>query len=484
MSALAHYYHLRGYRVSGYDRTPSVVTDALEKEGITIYFDTDESQLDGVDSVIYTPAIKDDNALYQAIVRRGIPMQKRSQALGEISKAYKTIAVAGTHGKTSTSTLVAVLLRAAGVDCTAFLGGISNDLGSNFVYGQSEWVVVEADEFDRSFLTLWPEMAIINSVDPDHLDIYGDHEAMLDGYRQFAAQVKGDLFVHESIKDIGWGREVKVFGENSQTTDDRQQRTDNREQTTGGNSLGSRQADDVTLSRPLGPSSKGDITISNISFQNVSTHFSYSDTELGVENQVFELRFPGRHNVLNAAAATAVTLRVAGAGEAALAGIGNAMRDFQGIYRRYDIHLNTPAIAYVDDYAHHPTEIHAAIAATRGLFPDRQLIAVFQPHLFTRTRDFYQGFGEELAQADEVILLPIYPAREQPLPGITTEIILDVIDDLPADAPVQGCRLVEKADLIETLRGIIRPPSVLLTVGAGDIDREVEKVVALAREWV
>lgn len=433
MSALARYFNRKGWTVSGYDRSPSVVTEALESEGIAVYYSPDVRHLEGVEKMVYTPAIKEHIEL-DAAQAAGIPVLKRSEVLGEISRQYRTIAVAGTHGKTSTSSLLTHFLRCAGVDCTAFLGGISNNLASNFVIGDDEWVVVEADEFDRSFLTLHPEIAIINSVDADHLDIYGTHEEMLRGYRQFASQVSGEVFVHTSIAHLDWGRAVTPFGE--------------------ANEAGEKVA-----------------TAANLHFTGLTTEFDFRDHALGVSLNGLSLHFPGKHNVLNATAAAAVTLRVAGNSPQVLDGLRTAARSFSGIYRRFDVHLNAPNVAYIDDYAHHPAEIEAAIAATRGLFPDRKLVVVFQPHLYTRTRDFADGFADELAKADELLLLPIYPAREKPIAGVESEMIAE-----KAAAHNPTVRVVLKADLLTALAERISLPAVVLSLGAGDIDREVPHI--------
>lgn len=424
MSALARYFHLSGCKVSGYDKTPSVVTDALEKEGIEVYFEADIHHLAGVTQMIYTPAIK-EHIEFEEAQKRGIPVLKRSQSLGEISRNFPTLAVAGTHGKTTTSTMLACLMKGCGVDCTAFLGGISRNLNGNFAFGESPYCVVEADEFDRSFLTLNPEMAIITSLDADHLDIYGTPDEMQNSYREFAQKVKenGKLLVHNSIKDFDWGREVLTYG-----------------------------------------IEEGEFRATNLRFEKLATIFDYESNDLIIRN--IQLPIPGRHNVMNAVAAITLTKWASGDMEKVVA----TFADFKGIYRRFEVHAHSENLTIIDDYAHHPTELAAAIDTAKSLFPDRQLITLFQPHLFTRTRDFYEGFAAALSKADVALLLPIYPAREKPIEGITSNIIFDLIQN-------NKKYLIDKQDIIAKMQENIHHPSVILITGAGDVDREVALIV-------
>lgn len=421
MSNLARYYNLAGVKVSGYDKTPSSVTQALENEGISINFDENLQQFEGITDLVYTPAIKQHLAFEMAKKKRIVPM-KRSQVLGEICKHYQALAVAGTHGKTTTSTMLAHLTRFCGVDTTAFLGGISKNLQGNFVFGKSEYCVVEADEFDRSFLTLFPKYAIITSLDADHLDIYGKHEDMLDTYRMFGKQVSDKLLVNSDIENFDWQREVISYGIES-----------------------------------------GKYQAQNLRFANLATTFDYVSEEITIKDIV--LPMPGKHNVANATAAITLTLWAGGD----MAKVKDALANFKGIERRFEVVMHTDSISLINDYAHHPTELAAAIGTAKLLFPERQVVAVFQPHLFTRTRDFYEGFAEALSMADAAILIPIYPAREKPLEGITSQIILDKIS-------IEKKVFIEKTALNDTIQAFIQKTTVILILGAGDIDREISKL--------
>ncbi|MFN0203235.1 MAG: UDP-N-acetylmuramate--L-alanine ligase [Bacteroidia bacterium] len=427
MSNLAKYFHLKGHEVAGYDKTPSVVTDALQELGISIYFDADEKHIEGVDKMVYTPAIK-EHIEFEAAREKGIPMYKRSQILGEISRDYQTLAVAGTHGKTTTSTMLAHLLRGCEIDCTAFLGGISRNLNGNFVFGTSHFAVVEADEFDRSFLTLSPQMAVITSLDADHLDIYGTPDEMHKSYREFAHKVakEGFVLVHHSVANFDWGREVHSYG-----------------------------------------IEEGEYQARNLQYGDLCTTFDYISNDLTIKG--ITLPMPGHHNVLNAVAAITLTIKAGGNVEKVIETLAN----FKGIYRRFEVHFHSPEISYIDDYAHHPTEIEAAIHTTRSLFPNRQLVAIFQPHLFSRTRDFLTGFAAALSKADVLLLNPIYPAREKPIEGITSERVLELVT-------TPNKKLIEKTEIVANLAQVIQKPEVILTIGAGDIDREVGKI----KEWL
>ncbi|MDX2250225.1 MAG: UDP-N-acetylmuramate--L-alanine ligase [Bacteroidia bacterium] len=427
MSALAHYFHLKGKTVSGYDRSKSIVTDQLESEGMQIFYTMDADHLRGQDMMIYTPAISRESVEYTAAIRAGIPTLKRSQALGEISRSFRTLAVAGTHGKTTTSTMLTHVLQSSDIDCTAFLGGISNNLKANFILGSTDFLVVEADEYDRSFLTLNPEIAVITSLDADHLDIYGTAEAMRENYVLFAGQSE-NLLVEESLKDYFTGRQVETFGV-----------------------------------------SNGTYYAENLRFENLSTTFDFVSPTGKMAD--LSLPMPGRHNVKNMVAAIAVALRC-GASEA---GIRKAVTTFSGIYRRFEVHTHNRELTYVDDYAHHPSEIEAVVRTARDLFPERKLVVVFQPHLFTRTRDFLEGFAGELSKADAVLLMDIYPAREEPIPGITSEQLLNRIT-------TEEKVLVTKETLTERLKEMIQKPAVVMSLGAGDIDRETSKIKKLTED--
>ncbi len=426
MSALARFFSLQGKQVSGYDRSSSVVTRALEEEGISVYHELSREHLLTADYMVYTPAIKEDNLEYQAAIEMGLPLKKRSQVLGEISEQYKTLAVAGTHGKTTTSIMLTQLLRSSGVDCTAFLGGISRNLNSNFAFGQSEYMVTEADEYDRSFLTLKPWASIITSLDPDHLDIYGTAEEMKATYLRFASQVTGPLLVYASLLNENWSVKPMTYGID-----------------------------------------EGDFRAENLHVEGLVTCFDYQSPSHRIEG--IRLPLAGRHNVLNAVAAMGLS-ELAGADQRHFK---KALAGFSGIYRRFEVQHDSEQISYIDDYAHHPSELEAAIQAARSLFPQRQVLVVFQPHLYSRTNDFHKGFAEALSQADVVIMLPIYPAREKPMPGVDSEMVLKLVK-------AKEKQIASKENLIEAIAEKIQPPTVVLTLGAGDIDREVEKV----REWI
>ncbi|TAE47010.1 MAG: UDP-N-acetylmuramate--L-alanine ligase [Bacteroidetes bacterium] len=421
MSALARYCRLMGREVSGYDRTASVVTDALEKEGVKVYFEADVRHLEGAEMVVYTPAVPADHAELVQARASGVPLLKRSQVLGAIGKSYQTLAVAGTHGKSTTSAMLTHLLRGAGVDATAFLGAISRNLESNFVFGHSPYMVAEADEYDRSFLTLHPWMAVINSMDPDHLEIYGDEAGMKAGFLQFASQCER-LLVHVSLAEEFTGREVMTFG-----------------------------------------IEQGDYHASHLRYEGLRTRFDFQGKGIIIKD--IAVNMPGVHNVLNMSAALGVAVE-AGADVSLLKA---AAESFAGLYRRFEVHCHSERLTYIDDYAHHPAEIAAAIGAARALFPERKLVVVFQPHLFTRTRDLCSGFAEELAQADTLLLMDIYPARELPIEGVSAQMLLDAM-------PAGDFSLVSRAALTDEITLKLDRPTVLMTLGAGDIDREIERI--------
>ncbi|MFK7973236.1 MAG: UDP-N-acetylmuramate--L-alanine ligase [Bacteroidia bacterium] len=425
MSALAHWRLGQGRAVSGYDRVSSVVTEGLEEAGAEIHFEENVEHLKGVDYIVYTPAVPQSHLEYQAALAQGIPMVKRAVALGELSREYRTLAVAGTHGKTSTSALLAHILRHAGVDATAFLGGLVRSLGGNFVSGKSEWMVAEADEYDRSFLQLHPEWTIITALDPDHLDIYGSPEAMLDTYRQLGRQ-STNLLVHIDALQADWDKDVLSYG-----------------------------------------IEEGDYQAVNVHTEGLLSVFDWKGPEGTVEN--LALRMPGQHNVLNATAALALAARAG----ADLGQFQEAISSFTGIYRRFEILEHSENLSFVDDYAHHPKEIDAAIHTAKALFPERKLVVVFQPHLFTRTRDFAAGFASSLSQADAIRLMDIYPARELPIAGVDSTIILNQIHQ-------QDKAMISREDLIQGLSETIEEPSVILSLGAGNIDREVPRI----QQWV
>jgi len=438
MSALARWFKQEGYAVAGYDKTPSPLTDALEAEGMQVIFtdaiDSVPSQFRSTPEevlVVWTPAIPKDSVLLH-FFQQGFQIKKRAEVLGMITKDQYTIAVAGTHGKTSTSSLVAHLLKSAGKPVTAFLGGITQNYNSNLILsGKSKEavVVVEADEFDRSFLHLHPNEAVLTSADPDHLDIYGDEQTILEGFRQFLALVdkKGKIYIQSHAL---YRLEEPALA-----------------------------ATDI---REYGLRSDG-IHAENIVAKPNSFVFDY----IGSKNQIkgLELSIPGFHNVENALAAIAIALDH-GVSEAQ---VREGIKTFLGVKRRFEIHSSQAGKIYIDDYAHHPEEIKACLSSVRAMYPSQRMTVIFQPHLFTRTQDFAPGFSESLSLADEVVLLPIYPARELPIPGVISEMLLEGIQ-----AASKVC--IPKNAVVEYLGS--SAPEVLVTLGAGDIDRLVPGIAA------
>lgn len=419
MSALARYFKGRGLIVSGYDKTETPLTKALVAEGISVHYTEDIEQIpQGVDLVVYTPAVPADHKELLHFQAQGLPVKKRAEVLGIISRGMKTIAVAGTHGKTTTSTMVAHLLHSGGVECAAFLGGISLNFGTNFIHSNGEWVVVEADEYDRSFLQLDPDLAIVTSVEADHLDIYGDHEQLIEtGYRAFAKKLKpgGKLWANVVCESYF----EDLDGTDSYGVD-------------GGN-----------------------YRSENIRMENGRVTFDFTCPQLSMKGA--QLGVPGRHNVENATAAIAVVLEAGASPQGILAGLAS----FRGTRRRFEIVWRSDDLVYVDDYAHHPTELEATIGAARMYFPGKKLTGIFQPHLYSRTRDFAQEFAQALDQLDEVLLLDIYPARELPIAGVSSEMVFELMQN-------PNKRLVSKTNLLAALAAT--ETDVLLTMGAGDID--------------
>lgn len=437
MSAIARYYNARGYRVSGYDKTPSPLTNALESEGIEIHYEDDASFIpENTEStlVVYTPAIPKDMGELRHVMENGYRVIKRSRMLGEITEGQRCLAVAGTHGKTTTSTLLSHIFTATGEGCSAFLGGISKNYGSNLLTHQNNVVVAEADEFDRSFLQLYPEMAIITSMDADHLDIYGDEAHIHEAFKTFASQVSGTVIVKKGL-DID-KKDTKA-AIRTYSYDDPQ--ADFYAVITEGNGNGRSHFD---LHWPGG---------------------IIRDCMVGI---------PGWVNIENAVAASAIALTYG----LEPGKVREALRTFAGVRRRFDIQLETERCIYIDDYAHHPMEIAASLTSIRGNYPGYRLTAIFQPHLYTRTRDFAKGFAEALSNADRLILLDIYPAREEPIPGVTSDIIF-------SDVTIPDKTLLKKEQLMEHLAGLeLGEKEVFMTVGAGDIDRFVGPVTEMLKE--
>jgi len=423
MSAIARYYNFKGAKVSGYDKTPSDLTQALESEGIKVHYEDDVRYIpEDVENtlVVYTPAIPKDMGELVYVMNHGYRVIKRSQMLGEIAHGQRCLAVAGTHGKTTTSTLLAHIFQDSEEGCSAFLGGISKNYDTNLLVSRNETIVAEADEFDRSFLQLFPEIAVITSMDADHLDIYSDISNMHDAFKAFASQVSGTVITKYGLPISGKDTDAEIL----------RYSYDNQE------------ADFHAID--IRPDECG--------------HFTFNLRWPGGLIKNCKVGIPGWINVENAVAASAIALTYGISPEK----VRHALSTFQGVKRRFDIHVNTPECSYIDDYAHHPQEIAAAVSSMRDIFPGRKLTAIFQPHLYTRTRDFADEFAAALSQVDKLILLDIYPAREEPIPGVTSEIIFDKVT-----APEKVMML--KDELMDYLKD--EPIDTLITFGAGNIDR-------------
>lgn len=438
MSALARYFNSRGAMVMGYDKTSTPLTTELEMEGISVHFDDTVLEIPGVIKhtdkskilVVYTPAIPKDSSEFNWFIEHGYTMMKRSQVLGMITADTRTIAVAGTHGKTTTSSMIAHILTHSGLGCNAFLGGITSNYQTNLLLSPtSEFTVVEADEYDRSFLTLTPTYSVITSMDPDHLDIYGSHEYMLESFNLFAQRLKpsGTLVYREGLPLDRNALDASLKVHN------------------------------YTLTQ------SADYRGRDIEIENGRYYFTFQSPEEKWEK--IELGLPGTHNVENAIAAIAICTEL-GLNENQ---IRAALRDFKGVKRRFEYRIRREDIVLIDDYAHHPEEIRACLGSVKELYPESHITGVFQPHLFTRTRDFADDFARSLEILDDILLLPIYPARELPLPGIDSQMLLDKITK-------PSKKLVEKSELLAELRS--KPRQVIVMLGAGDIDALVSPVAA------
>ena len=436
MSAIARYYLQRGLVVGGYDKTPSALTHELEHEGALIHYEDDvnlipEACRDARTTlIIYTPAIPAEHTELQYFRANDFDIQKRAQVLGTLTHHHKGLCVAGTHGKTTTSSMTAHLLHQSHVDCNAFLGGITKNYGTNYILApESDYVVIEADEFDRSFHHLAPFATVITATDPDHLDIYGTEEAYLESFRHYTELIRpnGFLVIHEGLK-------MQPNVPAGVTT--------------------------YTYSREHGDFHADNVRIGNgeIVFDLVSPLGNITDVSLGVPVSV---------NIENGIAAMALA-QIAGVDEAE---IRRGMASFSGVERRFDFRVKTEQKAYLSDYAHHPEELRACIESIREVYAGRRIVGIFQPHLYTRTRDFYREFADALSLLDEVILTEIYPAREQPIPGVTSQLILDNL------RPGVKGRLIRKADVVEVVRNT--PFDVLMTLGAGDLEDYSADIAAL-----
>jgi len=424
MSGLARYFHHFGCQVYGYDKTPTELTTELQAEGISIVFEDNKALVpDHFNApnpntlIIYTPAIPKDADVLNFFVHRGFELFKRSQVLGIISKGMFTVAVAGTHGKTTTSTMIAHILKDSGTDCSAFLGGVSTNYHSNVLYGKNNIVVVEADEYDRSFLTLYPDIAIITSMDADHLDIYGDHRNLTDSFKLFASQIKeGGTLIHRKGLPLDTGFTYAV--------------------------------DQDADARAL-----------NILIREADFYFDFNNKDISITD--IRSGIPGFHNIENAVAAIEAALLLKVGPEA----IKSALGSFKGVKRRFEYIIKNEQQVFIDDYAHHPEELKACIRSVKKLYPDKKLVTIFQPHLYTRTRDFAAGFAEALDMVDELILLDIYPARELPIEGVDARMVLNLMK-------INNKRICSKLEAIEVVKN--EKPALLLTVGAGDIDKLVQ----------
>ncbi len=437
MSGLARYFSRKGARVAGYDRTPSELTNQLQSEGVDVQFNESEALIPedlrvadpGDVIVIRTPAVPLTSPLFLYWQQRGARILKRAELLGMVTMDQPTIAVAGTHGKTTVSTMLAHLLYVGKVKLNAFLGGIAANYGTNVLLNEDAVVnVVEADEYDRSFLKLHPQQAIITAMDPDHLDIYGTPEAMDAAYSEFASLVKGTLFVHKAIEG--------KFTE---------------------------QKNVVTYSLD----GKGVPRAENLRVENGDHIFDLIAE--GAELRDLKLGMSGRHNVENAIAASALALNMGVSHELLRLGL----LSFRGVTRRFEKRINRKDIVFIDDYAHHPKELDAFIGSVRELYPGKRITGIFQPHLFSRTRDHAAEFAQSLAALDELILLDIYPAREEAIPGITSSWLLEQV-------PMGSKSLCEKAGLLDHLGGL--DLEVVVTMGAGDIDRLVPAIERMLNE--
>ncbi|MBS1547589.1 MAG: UDP-N-acetylmuramate--L-alanine ligase [Bacteroidetes bacterium] len=438
MSGLARYFRRQGAVVAGYDRTPSELSGQLSLEGIEVSYDTGLANIPAAFReadptkvlVVRTPAVPMSNPLIAFWQQRGAAIKKRSEVLGLVTQDRPTIAVAGTHGKTTVSTMLAHLLMEGGVPCNAFLGGISANYGTNVLLNAKAVVnVVEADEYDRSFLALHPENAVVTAMDPDHLDIYGTPEAMYQAYADFAMLVTGRMLVHRRVlarlkAHAGRLRDAVPYG----------------------------------IDEAEGPHA------ANVAVKDGAYHF-----DLVAEDRVLAdlvLGMPGRHNVENAVAASTMALHAGVKPDALRKGLAS----FRGVSRRFEMRARTPRTTFIDDYAHHPTELDACIRSVKELYPGRKVTGIFQPHLYSRTRDLAADFARSLGQLDELILLEIYPAREEPIPGITSSWLLEQV-------PMTNKTLCTKEQLVPLLES--RDLGILLTLGAGDIDRLVPGIAAM-----
>ena len=440
MSAIARYFLKKGLVVAGYDKTPSDLTRQLEKEGMLIHY---EENIEAIPLackqreeclVIYTPAIPEEHQELQYFRKNAYEIQKRAQVLGTLTQAHKGLCVAGTHGKTTTSTMCAHIMHQSHLNCNAFLGGISKNYGTNYILSDSDYVVIEADEFDRSFHWLRPWMSVITSTDPDHLDIYGTKEAYLESFRHYTELIQpgGALIIHR-------GLEMK---ENLQDIVRRY---------------------DYSLN-------EGDFHAENIRIENGEITFDFISPIECIKD--VQLGQPIPINIENGIAAMAMAQLNGCTAEE----LKNGMKTYGGVDRRFDFKIKTDKLVFLSDYAHHPKEIYQSAKSIRELYKDKHITAIFQPHLYTRTRDFYKDFAEALSQLDEVILTEIYPARELPIEGVTSQLIYD---NLKEGVKKQ---LIQKAEVLDFINS--HEFEVLIVLGAGDLDNQVPEMTKILKERI
>lgn len=430
MSALARYFYQKGCKVSGYDKTPSPLTKRLEEEGILIHYDDNPDLIpDNVDFVVLTPAIPADSMELNYLREKNVRIIKRAEVLGDISRQCRSVAVAGSHGKTTVTALITHLLNYAGKKMSAFVGGIAKNIDSNVIIGDEndEIVVMEADEFDRSFLQLNPYISIVTSIDADHLDIYGDKEQLDEGFSQFVNKTMPEgVVIYNSALNIKTDRKHLTYG-----------------------------FDDA------------DVMARDIRIESGMTKFSVVTKE-GLEYGEYEMQLFGRHNVMNAMSAIMTCFQL----HVDMKTVREGLAAFKGVQRRFDIRFRNDEVCYIDDYAHHPEEIKASLKAVRDIYPERELTLIFQPHLFSRTRDFMNEFAEALSLADRLLLMEIYPAREKPIDGITSSVLLEKVR-------CKEKQICSKEELVDTIRKI--KPELIMTMGAGDIDRFVPQIETLLK---
>ena len=427
MSALARYFIQKGWSVAGYDRTPTTLTRQLSKEGVSIHYKDAIQEIPkefkDIEKtlVVYTPAVPSDNSELNYFIDNQFDVLKRARAVAEIANNGYCIAVAGTHGKTTTTSLIAHILKNAGKKITAFMGGISGNYNTNLITGTGKEIVIEADEYDKSFLNLKPNLAVLTSMDADHLDIYENEDDIQKNFRAFMALVALD-----GIKIVNAALNIE----------------------------GTSYSIDEAL--------EADYAATDIAIKNGTYTFRIKHNTR--KTDVITCGLPGKHNVENALAAAAATHQMG----LKWATIKEGIATFQGVKRRFDVRIKTKDLVFIDDYAHHPKELNALLSSVRELYPNKRITTVFQPHLFSRTKDFGHEFGEALSQTDDLLLMDIYPAREQPIQGITSEWLLTKTE-------VENGQVVKEEELIHTLKAL--KPEVLITAGAGDIDKTIEPII-------